>query len=105
MGEVLLIDKGGRLTIPAAGARAIGNRPLRLASWSEHHLLLEKAGPPGTVLLSGALGEIGIVDLLSFCNMFRKSGMMHFGLDGGDRNLWFQNGEIVYAASTFPEEE
>jgi hypothetical protein len=37
--------------------------------------------------------------------MFRKSGQLHFRLAGGDKSLHFHNGEIAYAASTFPEEE
>lgn len=105
MGEEIRIEKNGRLTIPPSGVRAIGDRPLRLASWSEHHLLLEAADEDGSVMLSGTLGEICIVDLLSFCNMFRKSGLLHFTLGSGDKVLYFQNGEIVYATSTFPEEE
>lgn len=105
MAEEIRIEKGGRLTIPAPGVRVLGDRPLRLASWSEHHLLLEAADEEGSVMLSGTLGEVCIVDLLSFCNMFRKSGLLHFTLGGGDKVLYFQNGEIVYATSTFPEEE
>jgi len=101
----LRIDKGGKLPLPLPVVRALGDRPLRLASCSEYHLLLEAADAEGGILLSGALGEVGIVDLLSFCNMFRKSGLLHFVLGGGDKTLYFQNGEIVYATSTFPEEE
>ena len=37
--------------------------------------------------------------------MFRKSGVLHFILSGGNKTLCFQKGEIVYATSTFPEEE
>lgn len=98
-------EKGGKLTLPPPVVKTVGERSLRLASCSEYHLLLEAADEAGGVLLSGALGEIGIVDLLSFCNMFRKSGLLHFTLGGGDKTLYFQNGEIVYATSTFPEEE
>jgi len=105
MGEELRIDKGGRLPIPAPVVRAVGDRPLHVASWSEHHLLLETADPPGKVLLAGTLGEIGIVDLLSFCNMFRKTGLLQFRLAGGDKLLYFRNGEVVFATSTFPEED
>ena len=99
------IDREGKLAIPTPGLRAVGERPLRLASWSSQHLLLEPADAGGGVLLAGALGEIGIVDLLSFCNMFRKSGLLHFSLAGGEKSLYFRNGEIAYATSSFPEEE
>ena len=103
--NLVRLDREGRVTIPTPGVRAVGERPLRLASWSAHHLLLEAADAGGSVLLSGALGEIGIVDLLSFCNMFRKSGLLHFSLAGGEKSLYFRNGEIAYATSSFPEEE
>ena len=104
MSEILL-EKGGRLALPLPVLKTVGERPLRLTSWSEHHLLLETGDGGGQVLLAGAIGEVGIVDLLSFCNMFRKSGLLHFALGGGDKTLFFQNGEIVYATSTFPDEE
>jgi len=99
------LDKEGRLTIPPQGARAIGQRPLQLASWSPYHLLLETTDAGERVLFAGTLGEIGIVDLLSFCNMFRKTGLLHFALAGGDKGLYFRSGEIVYATSSFAEEE
>jgi hypothetical protein len=105
MSEELRFERGGRLPIPAAGVRAVGEKALKLSSWSAYHLLLESVGEEGGVQLAGAIGEIGIVDLLSFFNMFRKSGLLHFTLGGGDKTLYFQNGEIVYATSTFPEEE
>lgn len=105
MGEELRIGRDGGLTIPAPVARALGEHPLQLASWSEQHLLLAAGAAPPTVLLAGTLGEVGPIDLLSFCNMFRKSGLLHFRLAGGDKSLHFHNGEIAYAASTFPEEE
>lgn len=101
----ILLEKGGRLPLPLPVVKALGERPLQLTSWSEHHLLLEAGDGGGQVLLAGTIGEVGIVDLLSFCNMFRKSGLLHFSLGGGDKTLFFQNGEIVYATSTFPDEE
>jgi hypothetical protein len=100
----ITIERGGKLTLPPAVAKALGGNNLRLASVSAHHLLLESAAG-GSVQMSGRVGDIGIVDLLSFFNMFRKSGLLHFTLAGGDRSLYFQKGEIVYAASSFPEEE
>ena len=99
------IEKGGRLTLPPAAAKMLEAHPLRLSSCSANHLLLETARADDKVLMTGLLGTGGIVDLLSFFNMFRKSGMLHFLLAGGNKTLCFQNGEIVYATSTFPEEE
>ena len=99
------IEKGGKLTLPPAVARMLEAQHLRLSSYSTNHLLLETTTGADKVLMTGLLNAGGIVDLLSFFNMFRKSGMLHFLLAGGNKTLCFQNGEIVYAVSTFPEEE
>lgn len=99
------IEKGGRLNLPAKEVRSLEGQALELSSVSDRHLLLELADKEGSVLMLGSLGGVAIVDLLSFCNMFRKSGRMLFTLTGGVKALYFQNGEIVYATSTFPEEE
>jgi hypothetical protein len=104
MGEIR-IEKGGRLTLPPGVAKMFEAQPLRLSSYSTNHLLLESAAGDDKVLMTGLLSDGGIVDLLSFFNMFRKSGVVHFLLAGGNKTLCFQNGEIVHATSTFPEEE
>jgi len=99
------IEKGGKLQLPSNVLKLMGEQPLRLSSCSAQHLLLESATNADKVLMTGLVGDIGIVDLLSFFNMFRKSGLLQFTLPGGSKELYLQNGEIVYATSTFPEEE
>jgi hypothetical protein len=102
----LIIDNSGKLQLPVHAAREIGSRPLRLVSCSDRHLLLSApAGPQGEMVLGGTLGEVTVTDLLSFFNMFRKTGMLRFALSGGSRDIYFQKGEIVFAASSFPEED
>jgi len=99
------VEKGGRLTLPPNIARTLGDVSLRVTSSSADHLLLAKVGGKGVVQMAGSLGDIGIVDLLSFFNMFRKAGLLYFGLTGGSKTLYFQKGELVYASSSFVEEE
>lgn len=101
----LSIDSGQRLQLPAFAAREIGGRALELASYSPRHLLLTTTGADleGAVVLAGCLGEIAIPDLLSFLNMFRKTGILNFQLKGGSKELFFHQGEIFSASSTFPE--
>ncbi|MDT8442271.1 MAG: DUF4388 domain-containing protein [Desulfuromonadales bacterium] len=94
-----------QLELPVAVAKAFGERPLRLLASTDRHLLLEVADGTRGLRLAGTLGDIAVVDLLSFFNMFRKSGALAFGLSGGQKTLYFQNGEIVFATSSFPEEE
>ena len=84
------IEKGGRLTLPPGAARTLGTQPLRLSSCSAHHLLLESAVTGDRVQMAGLIVEGGVVDLLSFFNMFRKSGLLHFILSGGNKTLCFQ---------------
>lgn len=94
----------GTLSVPMEAAKLIGDQPLRLSASSDRHLLLEVIGQGG-LQMAGSLGEIAIVDLLSFFNMFRKSGALHCALEGGNKTLYFQKGEIVFATSSFPEED
>ncbi len=101
----LTIDSQGRLALPAPVVRAFAGRPLRQISASDRHLLLGVDDGNGELSLTGALGEFSVVDLLSFFNMFRKTGVLRFSLAGGSRDLYLHNGEIVFATSTFPEEE
>lgn len=101
----LTIDGSGRIALPAAAAREIGSRPVELSSHSARHLLFTAYGEAESVVLAGLLGEIGAADLISFLNMFRKSGILRVALAGGSKELYFQNGEVVFAASTFPEED
>lgn len=101
----LPIDKSGRIALPASLAKGLGAGPLALVSHSPHHLLLSAQAGEGDVLLAGRLGVLSVADLLSFFNMFRKSGVLHFSLTGGSKDLTFRQGEVVGAASTFPDEE
>lgn len=100
-----LIDSFSRLTVPTQAAREIASRPLELTSHSDRHLLFSVPENEGMVLLAGVLGDVSVTDLLSFFNMFRKSGLLRFQLTGGGKTLFFQQGEIILATSTFPEED
>lgn len=99
------IESDGRLALPPQAVRQVGAGALELVSHSGRHLLLARPVEGETVCLAGLLGEMAVADLLSFFNMFRKTGILRFGLSGGDKELYFQQGEIVYATSTFPAED
>ncbi|WP_305045541.1 DUF4388 domain-containing protein [Geoalkalibacter sp.] len=98
------LDQQGRLFLPAAVARRFGARGLEITSVSAAHLLLTVEEAPHPTLMTGVLGELSVVDLLSFFNMFRKTGVLRFDLEGGRKDLYLQEGEIVAALSSFPEE-
>lgn len=100
------LDSAGRIAIPVAIANGLKSRELTLASHSQRHLLLctEKGGE-GEIALAGRIGDLQVVEVLSIINMFRKSGLLHFSLEGGSKDLHFEAGELVSATSTFPEEE
>ena len=101
----LKIDSTGQLTLPLAIRHQLGSGALTAVSHSPGHLLLNRTDKEGPVLLSGCLGEIAVPDLLSFFNMFRKTGVLHFELQAGSKSLYFQQGEIVSATSTFASED
>lgn len=99
------LDSAGRLSLPLPAAKEVGPRTLELASHSGEHLFFSSVGEEAPVVLAGLLGDVSVADLLSFFNMFRKTGILRFTLTGGIKDLYFQQGEIVFAESTFPEEE
>lgn len=96
-------DKEGRwVPDPDIGARYRG-RAFDLVSNSDDHLLLaaEKAG---NLQMAGRLGIIPISELISFFNMYRKDGVLRVQLQDGLKSLYFQQGEIVLAETSLPEE-
>ncbi len=103
--STVTIDSGGRLSLPHQVVKELGRHPLKMTSHSPRHLLLTAEEKGGELVMAGELGAIGIPDLLSFFNMFRKTGVLCLYLMGGEKELSFQQGEIVFASTTFPEED
>lgn len=101
----LQIDIDGLLKLPPGIYRPLGTEPLTAVSVSSGHLFLGRPDDENPVLFSGVLEEGAIPDLLSFFNMFRKTGILSIQLDGGSKALYFQEGEIVFATSTFASED
>lgn len=97
------IDGSGRLELPVSVIKEIGAASLELVCHSNAHLLFSNV--ESGFQLAGVLGEIAMVDVLSFLNMFRKTGVLVVSLAGGQKEVGFLRGEIVTAASTFPEED
>jgi len=102
--DPIVVDSNGRLQVPGYAVRKVAGRPLELLSYSSRHLLFTVPGEERVVVLSGAIGEITVADLLSFCNMFRKSGLLSVTTESGRRDLFFQNGEVAFATSTCDRE-
>lgn len=98
-----IIDNSGKIGLTSQVAAAIGNRQLEVVSYSSCHALLADTDD-GPLIMAGVLGDVTVTDLLSFCNMFRKNGSLLFTLKGGSKELFFVEGEIVFASSTFPHE-
>lgn len=99
-----VIDNSGKIVLASPAAAAIGSRPLEATSHSERHVLLVN-NDDGQILMAGRIGDLTMIDLLSFCNMFRKTGALLFTLNGGRKEIFFSEGEIVSASSSFPHEE
>ena len=99
------IDKHGQDMLTAELQKLLGDEPLVNLSCSQRHLMFGREDEDDQVVMAGFLGDMVIPDLLSFFNMFRKTGVLHFNLDDGEKSLFFQNGEIVFATSNFPKED
>ncbi len=98
------LDNNGKIALTSQAAAAIGARPLEVVSHSSCHALLAN-NDEGPMQMAGTLGDVTMTDLLSFCNMFRKNGSLLFTLKGGSKELFFTEGEIVFASSTFPHDD
>lgn len=99
------IDNQGRIVLPEKVAEELAGRSLQMLLLAGQHLLLTGAQGGEEVVLAGQLGEVCVTDLLSFLNMFRKSGVLRFSLRGGTKEIFFDQGEVVSAGSTFAEED
>lgn len=99
------IDNKGALQLTPDLARTLGKKELEAVSVSADHLLLIRPDMKNPVQIAGVLEEGAIPDLLSFFNMFRKTGVLTLELEGGQKSLYFQQGEIVFATSTFTSED
>jgi hypothetical protein len=102
---VLKIDTKGCLQLPPEIRKTLGDKQLELISVSGVHLLLGRPESHNPVLFSGILEAGAIPDVLSYFNMFRKTGILHIDLDGGSKELYFQEGEVVFATSSFAKED
>lgn len=102
---VVEINSEGVVRLPEDMASALRGESLELVSASPEHLFLSRPGRDAAVQMAGMLVEGCVPDLLSFFNMFRKTGVLTFELEGGVKSLYFQQGEIVYATSSFISED
>jgi hypothetical protein len=99
------IDKNSQVTLTPELQKLLGEEPLVNLSCSQNHLLFGREEKGEQVVMAGFLGDMALPDLLSFFNMFRKTGILHFNLEDGEKSIYFQNGEIVFATSNFPKED
>jgi hypothetical protein len=102
---ILRFDSNFRLTFPHRVVNDLGADSVTLNSYSDRHLFLTVPSKDSEVILAGSLGEMATGDLLSFFNVFCKTGVLRFSIVGGTKEVYFQQGEIVMAESTFPEDE
>ncbi len=101
----LEVNSEGFLRLPKSVATALKGGALELVSASSEHLFLSRPDKDAAVQMAGLIVEGCVPDLLSFFNMFRRTGVLTFDLKGGAKSLYFQQGEIVYATSTFANED
>jgi hypothetical protein len=97
------VDDSGRIALPRRVVAGLESRRMQVESWSSGHVLLSGEDNPPVFHVS--LGDIGIPDVLSFFNMFRKTGILHLDLEDGFRRLFFKDGEIIFATSDRLEDD
>ena len=102
---LLRFDSNFRLTFPHRVVKDLEGDSVTLSSHSNRHLFLTVPARDSEVILAGCLGEMAAGDLLSFFNVFCKTGVLRFSLTGGTKEIYFHQGEIIMAASTFPEDD
>jgi len=93
------------LALPPKVVRQLDGKKLELVTNSPCHLLVTDRADESKLVLTGQLGEFSVTDLMSMINMFRKTGVLIFQLTGGEKAIYFQQGEVVFATSTFPEDD
>lgn len=98
------VDDSGRIALPQRIVAELEKPGLRVDSWSGTHIFLGVQGDNAPVF-NVTLGDIGIPDVLSFFNMFRKTGVLHLDLEDGVRRLFFKDGEIIFATSNRLEDD
>jgi len=98
------VDDSGRIALPRRVVAELENREMLVNSCSGAHVLLGVKGDNAPVF-HVTLGDIGIPDVLSFFNMFRKTGILHLDLNDGFRRLFFENGEVIFATSDRLEDD
>lgn len=92
------VDESGRIDLPRRVVAALSSNDLAITSSSSQHVLLAVDGA-GEACMTASLGSMGVADVLSFFNMFRKTGILYLDLSDGNRQVFFQDGEIIFATS------
>ncbi|MCD6525484.1 MAG: DUF4388 domain-containing protein [Desulfuromonas sp.] len=100
----MALDDSGCVSLPRRVIAALDGSDLVIASSSPQHVLLAVEGQRQPCL-SASLGAVGIADVLSFFNMFRQTGILYLDLPDGERQVFFQDGEIIFATSQRYEED
>lgn len=98
------VDDRGRVALPRRIVAGLDAPKLQVESCSAGHILLGVHGAQKPEVIV-TLKTVGIPDVLSFFNMFRKTGILHLDLADGLRRLFFKDGEIIFATSDRLEDD
>ncbi|MDY0211965.1 MAG: DUF4388 domain-containing protein [Desulfuromonadaceae bacterium] len=98
------VDDRGRVALPRRVVAGLEASSLQVESCSAGHVLLSVHGAQSPEIVI-TLKTVGIPDVLSFFNMFRKTGILHLDLADGMRRLFFKDGEIIFATSDRLEDD
>ncbi|PLX97475.1 MAG: hypothetical protein C0620_00760 [Desulfuromonas sp.] len=98
------VDDSGRVSLPRRVISSLSGPDLLVASSSPQHVLLAVEGERAPCL-AASLDVLAIADVLSFFNMFRQTGILYLDIPDGNRQVYFQDGEIIFATSQRLEDD
>ncbi len=103
----LMIKKGGVIPLTRKLLKILGagdGDRFDVIFVDDGYLFLARAGERGiNVSLSGDLQYTNIADVFSMLSMSQRTGVLILLTDGKKKNIYFKNGEIIYASSNEKE--
>jgi hypothetical protein len=112
--EEALVEAGGELTLPPGvqgQLRLLRPEPFLAFAEGRHLVQLLRADAATApvrradrIALTGSIESFGIADLFSLVNMSRRSGLLLLATDAVSKTIHFRRGEIVFAASSLPDD-
>jgi DNA-binding response OmpR family regulator/Flp pilus assembly protein TadD len=98
---LLAVDKTLHARAVVAGADEFMHKPVLLKELVQRvHFLLERREEPGPAGLTGAVRDLGLLDVFHSLAGWKKSALVRVEQHGQDAKVWVKDGEVVDAELT-----